>query len=262
MIRIKKPRTAPQILAINGKEQCDTDCTSFSSDPASHEKGIKKFSFKYYIYAHTDVKQALIKAQHQKCCFCESIVGDRGDVEHFRPKGAYQQAKGDSLNYPGYYWLAYKWENLYLSCSACNQREKKNLFPLQDSTQRATNHNQPISQEQPMFIDCGQENPEDFIGFRGEIAYAINGNQRGQMTIDYLGINQEDLIEKRLQRLQMLKVLNKVVFFANKDPTNQESQDLANEAKSLLANALLDHAEFAAASRCAIHANFDNDNFD
>jgi uncharacterized protein (TIGR02646 family) len=262
MIQIKKPKTVPKILAAKGKKQCNAHCASYSKNPKGYEKREEEFKFLSSIYAHTEVKQALIKAQHKKCCFCESIVGDRGDVEHFRPKGAYQQAKGDSLNYPGYYWLAYEWENLYLSCSACNQREKKNLFPLQDSTQRATNHNQPISQEQPMFIDCGQENPEDFIGFRGEIAYAINGNQRGQMTIDYLGINQEDLIEKRLQRLQMLKGLNEVVFFANKDPTNQELQDLANGAKSLLANALLDHAEFAAASRCAIHANFDNDNFD
>jgi hypothetical protein len=132
VIRIHKPKTAPQKLTTDGKHKCKYHCDAYSLNPSAYEANTGKFDFASSIYAHESVKEALIKAQHQKCCFCERIVGKNGDVEHFRPKGAYQQAQGESLKYPAYYWLAYKWENLYLSCSSCNSRHKKNLFPLQD----------------------------------------------------------------------------------------------------------------------------------
>lgn len=256
MIRIHKPKTAPQKLTTDGKQKCKSHCDAYSRNPSAYETNKEKFDFSSSIYAHESVKEALIKAQHQKCCFCERIIGKNGDVEHFRPKGAYQQALGESLKYPAYYWLAYKWENLYLSCPSCNSRHKKNLFPLQDPSKRATNHNQRITKESPLFIDCGKENPEDFIGFRAEYAYAINGNPRGKITIDYLDLNSDDLIESRRQRLNDLRELNKILTSAIENPHNQKLQELADELKAHLKEALADSAGFAAAARCAIHAKF------
>lgn len=256
MIRIHKPKTAPKKLTTDGKQKCKSHCDAYSLNPSAYETNKEKFDFASSIYGHKSVKEALIKAQHQKCCFCERIIGKNGDVEHFRPKGAYQQAQSESLKYPGYYWLAYKWENLYLSCSSCNSRHKKNLFPLQDPNKRATNHNQRITKESPLFIDCGKENPEEFIGFRAEYAYAINENPRGQITIDYLDLNSDDPIESRRQRLNILRELNKVLLSATEHPQDQEIQKLANELKVTLKEYLLDSAEFAAAARCAIKAKF------
>jgi hypothetical protein len=162
------------------------------------------------------------------------------------------------LKYPAYYWLAYEWENLYLSCTGCNQRHKQNLFPLQNPTDRATNHKQNIDQEQPLFIDMGKEDPEKFIGFRGEFAYPINTNQRGEITISYLKLNsiERGLPESRLQRLQMLRQLSQVLLLAIKRPNDQEFQELAKEAKDTLEKAVLDNAEFASAARCAINSDF------
>ena len=60
------------------------------------------------------------------CAFCESKVRHiaHGDVEHFRPKAGYEQ--GHRFNRNGYFWEAYRWENLYYSCQTCNQVYKGN----------------------------------------------------------------------------------------------------------------------------------------
>jgi uncharacterized protein (TIGR02646 family) len=258
VIRIHKPETPPERLAVEGKKKRRSHCTSYSRNPSVYETGTKKFEFDSSIYAHKTVKQALIKAQHQKCCFCERLIGTDGDVEHFRPKQAYKQATGEALQYPAYYWLAYEWENLYLACTGCNQRHKQNLFPLQNPDERATNHKQSIEQEKPIFIDFGKENPEEFIGFRGEVAYAISGNQRGQVTIDSLKLNNIDrtLLEQRLEHLADLKILSNLLDIAASQPENLELQDLAKKAKDRLESAIFDKAEFTAANRCAIASKF------
>lgn len=258
MIRIQKSKVPPEKLAQDGKKRRRSHCSSYSRNPTVYQSGERTFSFDRTIYTHTSVKQALIEAQHSKCCFCERLIGTDGDVEHFRPKQAHQQATGDSLQRPGYYWLAYEWDNLYLACSGCNQRHKQNLFPLQNPTDRANNHRQTIDTEQPLFIDPGKDNPEEFIGFRGEIAYAIEENLKGKVTLDSLKLNQRSLPEARLQRLQLLKSLWQVVQLAQSDEKSEDAkfQTLAKEAKKSLEEALRDDAEFSAASRWGLQTNF------
>ena len=256
MIRIHKPETPPERLVVEGKKKRRSHCTSYSRNPSVYETGTKKFEFDSSIYAHKTVKQSLIKAQHQKCCFCERLIGTDGDVEHFRPKQAYKQATGETLQYPAYYWLAYEWENLYLACTGCNQRHKQNLFPLQNPDERATNHKQSIEQEQPIFIDFGKENPEEFIGFRGQVAYAIEGNLRGKVTIDSLKLNDRALPEAILQQLQILKRLNEILLLASNRPDDHELQELVEEIKEDLKKAMFDNSQFTAANRCAIDSDF------
>lgn len=258
MIRIHKPMQVPEKLIKDGKNKRRSHCIIYSRNPVAYQSGAKPFSFDRCIYAHKSVKQALMDAQYKKCCFCERLVGTDGDVEHFRPKQAYKQAVGSPLQRPGYYWLAYEWENLYLACAGCNQRHKQNLFPLQNLAERATNHKQKIELEQPLFIDPGKENPEDFIGFRGEVPFAINGNQRGRITINALKLGDQNrsLTEARLQQLQPLKILYELVQIATAKPEDFELQKLAEQAKDKLDKAVRDDAEFAAAARCAMQTNF------
>lgn len=258
MIGIQKPSTPPEKLAQDGKKKRKSHCLSYSHNPEAYQSGKKTFAFSSSIYAHLSVKQALLEAQHHKCCFCERIIGTDGDVEHFRPKQAYKQASGEGLQRPGYYWLAYEWDNLYLACVGCNQRHKQNLFPLQNPDRRATNHHQDINEEQPLFIDPSKENPEEFIGFRGEVAYTIDGNIKGKATLDILKLNERSLSEARRQRLQILKSLWNIVQLAESKQLsdNQEFQRLAKEAKALLEKVFQDDAEFSSASRCAIQTQF------
>jgi hypothetical protein len=78
------------------------------------------------------------------------------------------------------------WDNLLLSCPVCNQRYKSNLFPLANPDQRARLHTGDVAQEKPLFIHPAHEDPEQYIGFRKEIPYAINGNKVGKATIKAL----------------------------------------------------------------------------
>jgi hypothetical protein len=111
MIRICKPTTAPAKLSKQGKTKAAEHAKEYNANQGDYQSGTKKFNFSDSIYNDPTVKAILIKAQHQKCCFCERLIGNDGDVEHFRPKSAYSQNR--KLERPGYYWLAYDWDNLY-----------------------------------------------------------------------------------------------------------------------------------------------------
>jgi uncharacterized protein (TIGR02646 family) len=259
VIRIEKPETPPDKLITDGKKKRKIHASAYSRDPIGHQSGTKKFDFDRTIYASPAVKQALVNAQHKKCCFCEGLIGRDGDVEHFRPKAATRQAPENPLQYPGYYWLAYEWSNLYLACPACNQRHKKNLFPLQNPADRATDHKQNIDREQPLFIDPGKENPEDFIGFDGVMAFAIDDNPRGNATISALELNDRDgLKEARRQRLHILRAQWIVIQTAEENPGNLALEALADRARAVLKVFIQDDKEFSAAVRCALKTGFQN----
>lgn len=190
---------APAILINAGTQETNNLIAAYNA-------GNLDFEFNSKLYGHADVKDRLIKLQSYKCCFCESKIGhiSYGDVEHFRPKGGWIQAD-EQLNKPGYFWLAYNWENLLLSCQLCNQRFKKNHFPLINNDGRADPSIRDITNEHPVFIDIVNENPEQFIAFAEEIPIAINQNARGKETIKKLGLNRELLNEQRRKTLNMVR---------------------------------------------------------
>jgi hypothetical protein len=86
------------------------------------------------------------------CAYCETKLKQArqpGHAEHFRPKGAVRvkvavnekkskladaetlDPTGQKVTHPGYFWLAYCWENLLPSCNDCNTGQgKNNLFPV------------------------------------------------------------------------------------------------------------------------------------
>ena len=86
---------------------------------------------------------------HHKCAYCETpFAGFIGDAEHFRPKGEVSMFAADgsskivtvvdednnTIAHPGYFWLAYHWQNLLPSCHLCNRYGgKKTLFPVEKS---------------------------------------------------------------------------------------------------------------------------------
>ncbi len=200
MIRVVKPGRPPKILRDANAR--GPKATKKLND--AYDDGQRDFEFKSNIYGDKSVKAALVKAQHKKCCFCESKVThiSPGDVEHFRPKGGFRQKASDPLTTPGYYWLAYEWSNLFLSCTLCNQRYKANLFPLAVTRNRARSHKDDVSDERPLFIHPSDDDPEQYIGFRDEVVYAIDGKRRGKVTIEALGLDRPELEEMRRDRLE------------------------------------------------------------
>ena len=188
--------------------------------------GERIFEFDSSIYGAKSVKNALIKAQHGKCAFCESQVRHiaHGDVEHYRPKGGVRQNDGDPLEQPGYFWLAYVWENLFFACQLCNQSFKKNLFPLADPTRRARSHLDDLAAEEPMLIHPADEEPSAFIGFREEMAFPIDDDPRARTTIEVLGLNREELAEFRFDHLAPFKLLRRVLPLLPAD--SDEARDI------------------------------------
>ncbi len=127
MIHIERAYPTPATLTSARAETARRELAQqVEADPS-------KLTIKSDIYAAPDVKQTLKDMQHGKCCFCESKITHiaYGDVEHFRPKKAVLQ--DGQLERPGYYWLAYTWENLLFSCELCNRREKGAWFRISGS---------------------------------------------------------------------------------------------------------------------------------
>lgn len=255
MIRVRKPAEAPEVLETKGKEQTERLTREYDASPADYDSRAKKFSFDSGLYGHATVKAALVLAQRKKCCFCESKVGMDGDVEHYRPKAGFSQAKGSPIEGPGYYWLAYTWANLLLACAICNQRFKRSLFPLFDPARRARSHHDDVGQEDPLFINPAETDPEQYISFRREIPYAVGGSPHGQATIDALGLGREILNERRRDRLQHLATLHELVTLEN-ESAPPDLLALIEKAKPLLADAVTADAEFAAMARAAARANY------
>ena len=188
-------------------------------------------------------KPTLIARQHGKCAFCESklLHVSSGDVEHFRPKAGWRQAAEEPLQKPGYYWLAYSWDNLLLACSQCNRRHKSNLFPLEDRASRATSPSDDLGLERPSFVDPGAEDPAEHIGFRAEVAVART--VRGRVTVDALGLNRPALVERRADFLQIVESMQAAVVAL-------ESNGLdATRHRSWLIRATQDHQQWAAMVR-------------
>ncbi len=242
MIRIRKPAEPPEVLRTQGARARRTLSRAYSRARRSYESGGKSFDFDPDLYGHETVKQALLEAQHGKCAFCESKLTHiaYGDVEHFRPKGGWRQEEDEPLRRPGYYWLAYEWSNLFLSCTLCNQRFKKNLFPLQTPARRARSHEEEVTAEDPLLLDPAVDDPEAFISFRDEVPYAVGGTARGEATIRILGLGREALAERRRDRLGHVKALGNLIRLGGPE---------AAEARSLLQRMQRDSEEYAAMVR-------------
>ncbi len=212
MIPIKRPVRVPLVLRTRGREATVRLCEEYDSSPEAYREGKKSFTSRDFdsgVYGARSVKNALRKAQHDKCAFCESKVSHiaYGDVEHFRPKAGYRQRPDGPLVRPGYYWLAYEWSNLFFCCPLCNQRFKRNHFPLTDDTRRAISHHDRIEVEEPLLIHPALEDPAEFLEFDGEYVRPVNGNSRGVATIGILGLNREEIAEKRRHVLGLIKDL-------------------------------------------------------
>ncbi|WP_395753618.1 hypothetical protein [Prosthecobacter sp.] len=252
MIKIQQC-AEPNILMTSGAQATQANRALVVADLPNFTTGKNKLNFSSSIYGHKSVKKALVDAQHEKCCFCESKVTHiaYGDVEHFRPKAGWRRVKSSKLERPGYFWLAYDWNNFLFCCEICNQREKRNHFPLESEQDRCVFPKEDVSAEKPLFINPRLEDPEQHIGFRGDTPYPINGSRKGRVTIDGLGLRRKALQSKRLSSLQKLKY---VFLVAN--GTIAATPALQSSARLLLKRCARSKAEYSSAVRCAIKDGF------
>lgn len=230
MIQITKPAEIPLILQTKGAAKCNEMC-------ADYDKGVRKFKFDGEIYGHQEVKDLLIQIQNDKCVYCETKFthDSPGDIEHFRPKSLY-------------YWLAYDWKNLFLSCEECNRRHKRNNFPLSNPADRNNSHHD-AREEALYFIHPEDENPEDYISFRGEIIFAVNGDIRGRETIKGIGLDRTKLENDRRNHLKRLKFIFDLA-------QNNPPSPLRDEALAYIQESASADGEYSAMVKAALALGF------
>ncbi len=241
MIRIDKGSVIPGVLSTGrGREATDKLCADFDLNPASFNKegGVK---FNAGIYSSQRVKNRLRKLQHNKCCFSEAkFTGDYGDVEHFRPKGRIGVENSNKKHYPGYYWLAYSWDNLFLCKELINRSHKKDLFPLLKEADRARNHNDDYSLEQPVLIDPSQEDPREHIEFHRD--EPVGRTDRGKKTIALLNLRHSQFRESRMTVFKRLKCLKDALGELElRDPHNQAAENI----REYLSSSIRPDAEYS-----------------
>jgi hypothetical protein len=123
MRRLRRPDITPPTLRRTGAggKRDKQHISDIEVDPHT------SLSFPDY-WNLPDVRGALYAFHGRACGYCTRDLpgNDRGDVDHFRPKGKV----AEDPTHGGYWWLAYSFTNYVLSCSICNRTLKRDHFPL------------------------------------------------------------------------------------------------------------------------------------
>ncbi|TGE24959.1 hypothetical protein E5K00_07095 [Hymenobacter aquaticus] len=214
--------------------------------------------------------KALLKAdQHNKCAYCETRFdhSSPGDVEHYRPKAGYRQTAAGQIQGPGYYWLAYDWQNLLFACEDCNRVRKRQLFPLaNDPAGRARMHHDDVAREQPLLLNpASTPDPERHLTFAEEAAKGLTSH--GRASLSAYDLNRKELLDDRRERLRCLQDIEFLAQLFEFDPPVVDIQQLITlygseeklslkiaQARLDYQRAFLDSAEYAG----MVRANFEH----
>lgn len=149
-----------------------------------------------------------------KCAYCESraMTTSYGDAEHYRPKsevsvkdadGKAQIVHAGGEKHPGYFWLAFDWENLIPSCARCNSgMGKQTQFPTRNGhvLDASKTTSELDREEKPLLLHPypaeGREDPHESVSFEehGGISAHTEG---GAETIKVCDLQRADLVEDR-----------------------------------------------------------------
>jgi uncharacterized protein (TIGR02646 family) len=252
MIRIIRPNPAPINLTRIGQAKTLRDCAAYDANPGDYLSGLLRFANteldrrrQRATYGAKPVKRVLVLAHGSKCCYCETKYEDPRhlDIEHFRPKVGVRQSSSHPTEYPGYYWLAYDWDNLLLSCEACNSDHKRTFFPLANPRYRARNHHDDLTVERPQLVNPVRTDPRHHIRFQDETPY--HKTRKGRITIEVIGLRRPALREARFKYLAELKRNIEIVKVAKIYPRIRRLNALAVEAQAFINSASLPSAPFS-----------------
>lgn len=166
-----------------------------------YKDGVKTIEFRGTVWS--DLKWHLFELFNDKCAYCESKVRltDRGDVEHYRPKGKVDEDPA----HPGYFWLAYYEMNLLPSCKLCNQEGKKTHFPVEGSHSR---DNYMWTPEKPLLLNPYNESIDPFEHLEFESLGKVKarlGSKIGEHSRTCYGLNRSGLPKQRHETVAQVK---------------------------------------------------------
>ncbi|MBF0215327.1 MAG: TIGR02646 family protein [Magnetococcales bacterium] len=147
-----------------------------------------------HLYRHDSVLTALRELYYGKCAYCETKIepGSSPRVDHYRPHAIY-------------YWLAYEWSNLVLSCERCN-RKKSDRFPVQGERvvqpqadfKAWSAGSVDFLAERALLLHPEWDEPAEHLTFHPDgTIRARAGSVRGEETIRVCGLDREELTIER-----------------------------------------------------------------
>ena len=252
MVHIERSQVGvPNILTViklgrkkTGDQEKKEAIAHYTADPP------KEGSFTFKIYRDPEVKDALRELFHQKCAYCESVIGPSqpGDIEHFRPKSIY-------------YWLAADWNNLLLACAMCNRpnkvhvpgqskkatRGKGDQFPLPANANRLQPHSTVVDDEPRLLLEPCLDHPNNHLDFLGEGGQVFPGlidnngdpdpngatSEMGEASIEVYALDRRQLAIARYEKLHRLIFQIKRLFIAVdkywEDKTDANKNEVARE---------------------------------
>jgi hypothetical protein len=183
----------------------------YSRDPTQAE--IERFDYRI-------AGSLLCHRQGRKCAYCEHPEQrPRNDVEHFRPKTRADRGAAHPQTH-GYWWLAWRWDNLLFACRNCNQSQpnkggKLDKFPLEPGSGVLVAEQDPYGAdaqvEAPLLLDPSRASGIEHIeykrmGLAGTrprwYPVARDGSLQGDATIRVCGLDRDDLLDAYDQHVE------------------------------------------------------------
>lgn len=192
-----------------------------------HASG-EKSNFKSSIWS--ELKLHLFDLFHGKCAYCESRVLHvaSGDVEHYRPKKKVEE----DPSHPGYYWLAYDFNNLLPCCEKCNRaRAKMNHFPVKEF--RAYRP-EDLEREEPLLLNPYKHCPKKHLYFppgKDDTYFGtVNGTTDvGKTSVKIYNLNRAKLVEERREEQEhVVNALKLAIVSGNREKFFSIWSDLHN----------------------------------
>ena len=157
MREITRPAVTPPTLRGNGLggRQTQRNLDRQNENPPAQPRFPSHWN-------NPDVRGVLLAVHWRVCAYCGCLLprGNRGDVEHYRPKSS---VRGEP-DHGGYWWKAYDLDNYFLSCRVCNTSRKSNRFPLRAGGCRVGFADRAQLREEPRALwDPAEDTLDDWI---------------------------------------------------------------------------------------------------
>lgn len=212
-------------------------------------------------------RDLLKKTHHGRCAYCDSYIENHPpEVEHYRPKGSVKGGDGKVpkfsypgagiISHPGYFWLAYEWENLLLSCHDCNCRRahdgsdvvgKQAYFPINGT--RAFIPSDIIADEDPLIVNPINDKVEDHIKYNYSDGLLVGLTDKARWTIELLGLNvRENLIRGRKEAFDDARMICHCYYAAVSGDINFDTETIKTKIKDIL----LADTKYSFAARLAL----------
>lgn len=237
MIHVDRDRVAePAVLDWSEVRSIRESAEKFF---AVEERYRKQTRFDFSMaFGHVELAEALSKLFHRKCAYCEQPMDyerTKGFLDRFRPaRGAIGLDGLVAADH--YWWLAFNWDNMLGACSRCN-RAKGSRFPVEGIRADSKAEGQLLDAERPLLLDPCADLPEEHLVF-GSDGHVSGLTRRGQVTIEVLALNGEDLVRQRAEESRRFEV-----------------ERAAAKSDRDFASLTADHRSFAALRRCLARAH-------